>query len=126
MAVHDRRWYGARAERIAAWRLFWRGYRLVARNWRCPVGEVDIIARHRGTLVFIEVKARRSTDIVRPEDQVGAAKQRKLSRLLDAWRQRTGEWDVCCRFDIAAVVLDDGGRVREFEVIVDAFTYVEA
>jgi putative endonuclease len=124
MSRHDRRWFGARAERLTAWRLFWRGYRLLERNWRCEIGEVDLIARHRGELVFIEVKARLSTDIARPEDQVGPAKQRKLSRLLDAYRRRHHvSDDVICRFDIAAVVLDERGKVREFELIEDAFGY---
>jgi putative endonuclease len=125
MSGHDRRAYGRRAERAARWRLFWRGYRILARNWSCDIGEVDIIARHRDELVFVEVKARTSEAVARPEDQVGPAKRRKLSRLLDifllqhpAWRQKV------CRFDIVALVMDESGRVRRCEVLENAFPYV--
>lgn len=53
---------GLRAEALAAWYLRLKGYRILATRYRTPVGEIDIIARHWGTLVFVEVKARRSAD----------------------------------------------------------------
>lgn len=53
---------GLRAETLAAWFLRLKGYRILATRYRTPVGEIDIVARHWGTLVFIEVKARRSAE----------------------------------------------------------------
>lgn len=53
---------GLRAEALAAWYLRLKGYRIVAMRYRTPVGEIDIVARHWGTLVFVEVKARRSAE----------------------------------------------------------------
>lgn len=123
MSSHDRREFGARAERIAAWRLFWRGYRFVERNWRCHRGEVDLIARHRGVLVFIEVKARVSAALVPPEAAVNRDKRRRLCALADVYRQQHDLWDVDTRFDVVAIVMDDRGRVRSFEVFEDAFAY---
>lgn len=117
---------GRRAERAVAWRLFWRGYRLLARNWRCALGEIDLVARHRGQLVVIEVKARLSEDRLPPEAQVGREKQWRLCRLLDAYRRAHNMWQVPCRFDVAAVVLDERGRVRELRLWQDAFEYQDA
>ena len=57
---NDRR--GRRAETVAAWYLRVKGYKILARRVRTPVGEIDIIARHRDSLVFVEVKARRALD----------------------------------------------------------------
>lgn len=53
---------GLRAETLAAWFLRLKGYRILATRYRTPVGEIDIVARHWGTLVFVEVKARRSAE----------------------------------------------------------------
>ena len=53
---------GLRAETFAAWFLRLKGYRILAMRYRTPVGEIDIVARHWGTLVFVEVKARGNTE----------------------------------------------------------------
>ncbi len=124
MAPSARRRLGTRTERIAAWRLFWRGYRFLERNWTCSRGEVDLIARHRGKLVFIEVKSR-TGDGRRPEDQVGYAKQRRLCRLADRYRREKQLWHLGVRFDVVAIVLDARGRVRDFRLWVDAFEYID-
>ncbi len=117
---------GRRAERVVAWRLFWRGYRILERNWRCPLGEIDLVARHRGQLVVIEVKARISEDRLPPEAQVGRQKQWRLCRLLDAYRRHGNLWHMPCRLDVVAVVLDARGRVRALRVWPDAFEYLDA
>lgn len=117
---------GRRAERVAAWRLFWRGYRILARNWRCSLGEIDLIALHRGHLVVVEVKARVSEDRLPPEAQVGRDKQWRLCRLLDAYRRRNDLWHLPCRFDVVAVVINRRGRVQAVRVWADAFGYLDA
>ncbi|NUQ01385.1 MAG: YraN family protein [Armatimonadetes bacterium] len=98
-----------------------RGYRIVARNWRCRLGEIDLVAEEGGDLVVVEVKARLSDDFGGPEAAVNVAKQRKLSRLLDCLL--LGRETVNCRFDVVALVLDPRGRIRRAEVYQHAFRY---
>ena len=93
-----------------------RGYEVVARNWRCSAGEVDLILRSENVVVFCEVKARASSDFGGPEGAVNWSKQRQLRRLAAIWLAEVrpaGAIDI--RFDVAAVV---GTRV---EVIAGAF-----
>jgi len=90
-----------------------RGYEVVARNWRCAAGEIDLIVMGHGCLVFCEVKARASADFGGPEGAVGWQKQRRLRRLAAVWLSEyrpQGLVDV--RFDVAAVV---GARVTIIE-----------
>jgi putative endonuclease len=92
-----------RGEAAAALLLRLKGYRIEARNWRCRLGEVDIVAWDRDTLVFVEVKTRASRAAGPPEEAVTAAKQRRLVLLAQAFlAQRRGETPPC-RFDVVAV-----------------------
>ena len=89
---------------------------MVARNWRCSAGEVDLILRDHLTVVFCEVKARASNEFGGPEGAVNWAKQRRLRRLAAMWLvefRPTGA--ITVRFDVAAVV---GAHV---EIIEGAF-----
>jgi putative endonuclease len=100
--------YGRRGEeRAASWYLA-RGYEIVCRNWRCAVGEIDLIVRRGRVLVVCEVKARRSDAFGMPALAVGAAKQQRLRRLAAAWlaSNRRGR-RVEVRFDVVAVTGDD-------------------
>lgn len=85
-----------------------RGYNLIARNWRCLYGELDLVMRQQGQLVFVEVKARRSASL---EDAVAGITPRKLRRLiatiyhyLDAHQQPIEGW----RLDVIAVTWTRG------------------
>jgi putative endonuclease len=105
--------YGQRGEeRAAAWYRH-RGYEIVCRNWRCAIGEIDLIARRGRLVVVCEVKARRSDAFGVPALAVGAAKQQRLRRLAAAWlaSNRTGR-NVDVRFDVVAV---SGERVEVYE-----------
>jgi len=92
-----------------------RGYRLVARNWTCRLGELDLVLERSGLLVVCEVKARRASGFGGPFEAVTSAKQRKIRSVtqvfLDSIRLRPLE----VRFDVASVT---EGRVHLFE---DAF-----
>lgn len=92
-----------------------RGYQVVARNWRCRHGEIDLVLQRPGVVVFCEVKARASAEFGGPQGAVNWQKQRRLRRLAATWlaEQRPGAVEV--RFDVAAVV---GARV---EVLENAF-----
>src|SRR5215468_3584170 len=82
---------GGYGERVAVAYLIARGLILLDRNWRCPLGEIDIVMRDRGdVLVFVEVKARRSDRFGTPAEAVGHAKVRRLRRLAAAWLAQAG------------------------------------
>ncbi|SDZ28413.1 YraN family protein [Herbiconiux ginsengi] len=76
---------GQRGEDLAAEHLARSGYRVVARNWRCPVGAIDIVAHDGPTLVIVEVKTRRSDAFGHPFEAITPAKLRRLHLLGSAW-----------------------------------------
>jgi len=80
LAAHRRR-LGERGERLAAAWYESRGYTVVARNWRCREGEIDLVVARPGELVFCEVKARSSDRFGTPAEAVTPAKQRRLRAL---------------------------------------------
>jgi putative endonuclease len=105
----------------AAWEVYRRrGYRLIARNWRSPLGELDLVVARGDVLVFCEVKARTSPRLGGPFEAVTAAKQRKLRLLAAAFvaaeRPRASDF----RFDVASVSISGRGR-PDVHVFEDAF-----
>ena len=115
-----RRELGRRGEEAAARHLERRGFEILARGVRLLRGEIDIVARRRGTLVFVEVKARSGTGCGRPEESVTPSKQAQIRRLAQAFLVRHRLDDAPCRFDVIAVRFsdDDPAVVSHF---VDAF-----
>lgn len=105
---------GKRGEEIARRYLRDHGYRIVARNWRCRFGEIDIIARDEEMLVFIEVKTRTGTGFGGAE---GAVTPHKQARLIAAARSYMSEvrTELAMRFDVVAIT---GRRVKLYK---DAF-----
>ncbi len=97
-----RRSRGRWGEALAAAWLRLKGYRIEARNWRCSLGEIDIVARDRRTLVFVEVKARSGTSVGPPEEAVDARKQRRLVQLAQAYLAKHAA-QTACRFDVIAI-----------------------
>jgi len=114
---------GRRGERYAARGLRRRGYRIVARNYRTGLGEMDIVAREADTLVFVEVKTRRSTDVIPAEDSVGVQKQRHIHRVAQQYLRENGlPDDTDCRADVVSVTLPRRWWARpRIEVFRDAF-----
>ena len=98
------------------------GYRVVARNWRCALGEVDLIMARGSTVVFCEVKARSGTSLGGPFDAVSASKQRKVRQLAEAFLQSTDPWQEQdqIRFDVASVLVRRDGTTA-VHVFEDAF-----
>lgn len=110
-----------RSGELAAWAAYRRrGYRLLARNWRCPLGELDLVLAGPGTVVFCEVKARTSTALGGPHEAVSPSKQRRLRILAEAFISSRRLTARSYRFDVASVLLraDGGIDVHLFE---DAF-----
>ena len=98
-----------RGENAAARYLREIGYKIIIRNYRSPLGEIDIIARDGETLVFVEVKTRTGDDPM-PEDQVNPAKQHQLTKAAKSYLSRYGSPQPPARFDVVAVVWPKGER----------------
>lgn len=86
------------------------GYVILERNYSCPVGEIDVIAKDGDIVVFVEVKSRNGTDFGLPEDSVDIRKRRKIIFTARYWMSaHTRECGKGCRFDVIAVLR---GEVR--------------
>lgn len=112
---------GERGENVAARHLRNLGYRIITRNFRCDIGEIDIIARDGKTLVFVEVKTRAYDDPT-PEEQVNLAKQQTLTLVANVYLSRYGTPQPPARFDVVAVVWPTGQNpiIRHTESAFDA------
>ena len=108
-------------EEAAANLLRAQGYRIRERNYRCPAGEIDIVAEHRGDLVFVEVKARSATERGEPSESVSPDKQRRISQAAASYLAYRVGREVRCRYDIVEVLLERNGRVREMRLLPGAF-----
>jgi putative endonuclease len=104
---------GARGEDLAADWYRAQGYAVVARNWRCAEGELDVVARRGRTTVFCEVKTRSSARFGVPAEAVTPAKQARIRRLAVRWLAQTGSGrGGPVRFDVATVL---AGRLETIE-----------
>nr|NLI49911.1 YraN family protein [Propionibacterium sp.] len=108
-----RRATGASGEELAAAWLTRRGWTVLARNWRCRSGELDIIARDPGgALVACEVKTRRGLGFGDPLESITHVKLRRLRDLVCEWRQAQEEAVGYVRLDAIGVLIDADGRPR--------------
>lgn len=110
---------GKKGEELALRFLKKRGYRIIERNYVCKMGEMDIIAKEKDTLVFVEVKTRTSTTFGLPQLAVNSSKQRQLSKVALNFFREKGLEDVKARFDVVAIFL--GPKGEKIELIRDAF-----
>ena len=116
----DRRSERGRLGEDAALRVYERrGFALVARNWRCSFGELDLIIVRRDLLVVCEVKTRSGVAFGGGYEAVTRAKRRKLRSLADAFLQGNAFEHARVRFDVASVWL--GARGADVEIFEDAF-----
>ncbi|WP_238348220.1 YraN family protein [Ornithinimicrobium pratense] len=95
---------GDRGEDLACAHLEGLGWQVVARNWRCPQGELDVVADEEGLLVFCEVKTRRSTRFGTPLEAVDEQKARRLRRLAWTWLAEHGRSGETFRIDVVGVL----------------------
>jgi putative endonuclease len=123
MPWHTARGLGDYGERMAARYLTERGLDVLDRNWRCDLGEIDIVARDRGCLVVCEVKTRRSTTFGRPIEAVDHRKLARLRRLAAAWladRRADGSpvtGVAAIRVDVVGVLRPQAGPCRIEHVV---------
>ena len=101
---------GRFGEDVAAEHLRLQGLQILARNWRCPTGELDIVARDGSSLVICEVKTRRSTAFGSPAEAVGPRKLRRLRELALHWLDDQQIHVPDIRFDVVAVLVPPAGR----------------
>jgi len=108
--TRERKNKGAWGEDRAAEFLAREGYRILERNYRCSLGEMDIIAREGKTVVFVEVKTRSSERFGPPHAAIGPQKQRRMTAIALCYLKAHGLLGAPARFDVAAVSLGEGGE----------------
>lgn len=114
-----RQQFGQESESIAVRHLKKNGYKILEQNYRNKIGEIDIVARDGRTLVFVEVKARRSRGYGSPKWAVTPKKQRKISMVALYYLKETRQQNVKARFDVVAV--SSSQNEPEIEIIKNAF-----
>ena len=110
---------GKKGEEMALRFLKKRGYQIIEINYTCKMGEMDIIAREKDTLAFIEVKTRTSTMFGPPQLAVNFSKQWQLSKVALYYLKEKHLEDIKARFDVVAILFGQEGE--EIELIKDAF-----
>ena len=108
---------GRRGEQLATAYLTKQGYRILARNWRCVHGEIDIVAERLGVVAVVEVKTRSSTAYGHPFDAITAAKAARLRRLAVAWCDSAATAPRSLRVDAIAVLAPRG--VADGDVVIE-------
>ena len=115
-----RRDTGIRGEKLARDFLKKRGYHILETNYRCPEGEIDIIARHKDSLVFIEVRTKTSLEFGSPEESITLTKKERLRATASRYRQAHDDLPPLWRIDFVAVELNQKGKLSRIELIENA------
>ena len=111
---------GVIGEELAYHFLSRKGYKILLKNYECALGEIDLVAKEKGALVFVEVKTRRSEAFGSPLESVTRQKRRQIVKTAQYYLKRYGIKDVACRFDVVSIlILRD--QEPAIEVIQDAF-----
>lgn len=112
---------GQKGEELAKEKLVKMGYKILDRNFRCKIGEIDIIAKDKNTLVFVEVRSKSSNEFGVPQETVNIKKQKRIRRVAEFYLIKNKLEDICCRFDIVAIIWQKNKKPK-IEVIKDAFS----
>jgi len=115
---------GKQGELEAAKFLESKGYKIISRNFKCSLGEIDIIAQDKDTYCFIEVKARSSRDFGLPQEAVSRIKQRQISKAALVFLKENKLLDKKARFDVVSVIFKENSP--EFDLITNAFELEES
>jgi putative endonuclease len=107
---------GRRGEELAAHELIRQGYRIVDRNWRCDVGEIDIVAWRDDVWSFYEVRTRRGRTFGVPEESLTPEKQQRMVDSALSYLSDHDLVDVDVRVGFVAIEMDGSGRVRRLDV----------
>ena len=115
---------GALGEEAAALALRGKGYKIIERNYRTKMGEIDIIAKDGEYTCFIEVRLRKTNDFGTPADTIGKEKQAKLIKTASLYAMKKKIYDTPLRFDVVLINADVNGKKpkrEDIEIIKDAF-----
>ena len=115
-----RRETGILGEKLAGDFLRERGYEILETNYRSPYGEIDLIARHRGYLVFIEVRTKKSREFGNPEESITQTKKEHLTATAWHYLESRENPPRMWRIDAVAVELDRRNRALRIEIIENA------
>ena len=115
----DRLKTGKEGEKLAVKFLKKSGYKIIEKNYRSKLGEIDIIAKEKGAIVFVEVKARRSNRFGDPKWAVTPKKQKKISMVALHYLKSKNQTRQKARFDVVAIRLTSGGP--RIEIVKNAF-----
>ena len=113
--------FGKRSESDAVIHLKKLGYKILETNYRNRLGEIDIIAKDRGTIAFVEVKARKSKTYGNPKWAITPKKQRKISMVALSYLKSTRQIQAKARFDVVTVTLNSEDTASTIDVIKNAF-----
>lgn len=118
--LNEQQKFGQKSESLAARHLREQGYDIIIQNYRTKMGEIDIVAKEGGALVFVEVKARKSAKYGDPKWAITRAKQRKISMAALHYLKATGQSGVKARFDVLTIQPDQAGK-PVVEIVRNAF-----
>jgi len=118
--TNTRHMLGKRGEQYAAQYLTDHGYAVRARNWRCPVGEIDLVTEKDGVLIFVEVRTRRSDRLGTPEESITPAKRARLIAAAQTYLDEQGQTDRDWRIDIVAIEIGSHGEVKRCDLFENA------
>lgn len=113
--------FGRKSESIAADCLKKQGYSILELNYRTKLGEIDIIAKDKDTIVFVEVKARKSNSFGNPKFAVTYKKQKKISMVALCYLKSTKQSNSKARFDVVSIISGKGSL--DLEIIKNAFEF---
>ena len=111
---------GERGERAAAGFLKEHGYEILEKNYKCKIGEIDVIARRQGRLAFVEIKTRTSAQFGTPQEAVDLRKQEKIFQVAQWYLKEKKLVKIPIAFDVVAVLWNEG-QAPEMRLIADAF-----
>jgi len=117
--MNQRQAFGKAGEQLAVRYLKKKGYKILEQNYTCPVGEIDIIGRHKKAIVFVEVKTRQSMSYGSARLAITPHKQRKISMTALYYLKSNHQMDQDARFDVVTIQAN-GGR-QEIDLIQNAF-----
>ena len=115
--IHQK--FGEKGEFLAVRYLKKNGYKILEQNYRTPLGEIDIIAKEKDTIVFVEVKSRKSIRFGSPKLAVTAKKQRKISMVALHYLKTKKQTDAKARFDVVSVISNQDDS--QIDIIKNAF-----
>jgi len=118
--ILQKRELGKRGENIAVKFLREKGYKIIERNYRCPMGEVDIVAKDKKALVFVEIKTRTSTNFGLPEEAISYRKRQHLSKIASFYLLYYKIKEINCRFDVVSILINKN-KIKDIHLIKNAF-----